>query len=164
MKLRDPILEGRNDPPRRAIVSRLGIGDVEMVGHVELRERLRDVIERIHRDRHLIALTNHNRVEAYLVAADELGRLAEAEEQLDRLRSSLPVLVAALRTGVAYPAETLQSFIGSDLAIDWRRMNAFQAAFPIESTVDEDGAPLAKLNGELRHEPIAELDDELRYG
>jgi PHD/YefM family antitoxin component YafN of YafNO toxin-antitoxin module len=141
----------------------LGLGAVQSVGHAELRSRLRDVVDRLPEDR-TVAITNRNRVEAYLVSATEFTRLAVAEEQLDRLRSSLPILITAIRSQVAYPEEALRSLIGSDLSIDWRRMNAFQAAMPTEITHDEDGRPLPLQLDNLRHEPIAELDEELTYG
>lgn len=141
----------------------LGLGSVESVGHAELRIKLREVVGRLHEDRP-VAVTNRNRVEAYLVSPTEFSRLAVAEEQLDRLRSSLPILVAALRSQVAYPAEALRSLIGSDLSIDWRQMNTFQAAMPTETTHDEDGRRLPSGMHNLHHEPIAELDEELAYG
>lgn len=143
-------------------MGRFGTGGVKTVGHVELRDHLPEVVGSVCEGQ-VVAVTKHNRVEAYLVPPSELSRLAEAEDERDRIRSALPILVAALRSGVAFPSEALRSLIGSELAVDWRRMNAFQAAFPIETTHDEQGQPLPEFVGGLRHEPIAELDDELRY-
>lgn len=141
----------------------VGIGGVEAVGHVELRSRLRRVVERVSHEGLAVAVTNHNRVEAYLVPAEALGRLVEAEGERDRMRSSLPILIAALTGGVAYPAEALRSLVGTDLPIDWRKMNAFQAAFATETTRDEDGGPLGETTGHLAHESVVEFEDELRY-
>lgn len=143
-------------------MSRFGIGAVEMVGHVELRDHLSDVVGRVGEGQ-TVAVTNRNRVEAYLVAPSELGRLAEAEDERDRIRSALPVLIAAVRSQVAFPAESLRSLIGSDLSLDWIRMNAFQAAFPVDMTHNEEGKLLPEFAGGLHHEPVAELEDELHY-
>lgn len=143
-------------------MGRFGISSAKTVGHVELRDHLHDVVGGVSEGQ-VVAVTNHNRVEAYIVAPSELGRLAEAEDERDRIRSALPILVAAVKTGVAFPSEALRSLIGSELAVDWRRMNAFQAAFPMKTTHDAEGQPLPEFVGGLRHEPIAELDDELRY-
>jgi PHD/YefM family antitoxin component YafN of YafNO toxin-antitoxin module len=139
------------------------LGEIEAVGHAELRSNLRKVVGKLHQDRP-VAVTNRNRVEAYLVSPTEFGRLADAEEQLDRLRSTLPILVAAVRSHAAYPAEALRALIGSDLSIDWRVMNAFQASMPTETTHDEDGRLLPRQAHNLHHEPVAELDEELVYG
>ena len=141
----------------------LELDEVGSVGHAELRARLREVLDSLPQDRP-IAVTNRNRVEAYLVSPAELDRLATAEEQLDRLRSSLPVMVAAIQARVAYPADALRGLIGIDLSVDWERMNAFQAAMPTEVTHDEGGRPLPGRVRALRHEPTSELDDELTYG
>jgi len=142
---------------------------MQTVGHVELRDNLSSVVGRVSAGQR-IAVTNHNRVEAYLLPPADLGRLtdalrrlADAEDQLERLHSTLPLLIAALRSGVAYPAEAMRGLIGAELPLEWERMNAFQAAFPVEATHDEDGRPLHEFDGEIRHEPITELDEELRY-
>jgi antitoxin (DNA-binding transcriptional repressor) of toxin-antitoxin stability system len=140
----------------------LGFEGVETVGHVELRDRLSEMVSKASKGRTL-AVTKHNRVEAYLVAPEKLGKLAEAEEELNRMRSALPVLIAAVGSRVAFPAESLRSLIGSDLSLDWSRMNAFQAAFPVETSHGEDGYPLPAFAGGLHHEPVLELDDELPY-
>ena len=135
----------------------------DTVGHVELREHLREILGRLGDDRP-VSVTNRNRVEAYLVSPSEFERLARADEQLDRLRATLPMLVAALQAQVAYPAEALRSLIGSDLSIDWRLMNAFQASLPTEPTHDEDGRPLTSPPRAPRHQPLEESDEELIYG
>ena len=138
-------------------------GHIETVGHVELRSSLPKIVDKLRHDRPL-AVTNHNRVEAYLVSPHEFDCLADAKEQLDRLRSSLPILVTALQSRIAYPAEVLRALIGSDLSIDWREMNAFQAAMPTQTTHDEDGRALPMQVHDLHHEPVAELDEELQFG
>jgi len=143
-------------------MTRFGIGALEMVGHVELRDHLSDVVSRVGEGQ-TVAVTNRNRVEAYLIAPSELGRLVEAEDERDRIRSTLPLLIAALRNQVAFPAEALRSLVGSDLSLDWDRMNAFQAAFPTDMTHSEEGLPLPEFTGGLSHEPVSELADELHY-
>lgn len=139
-----------------------GSNEIKTVGHVDLRNRLSEVVAEVSRGTS-IAITNRNRVEAFLIAPAEYENLVDTEQQLQRLRASLPVLLAAVRSELAYPSEALRSLIGSDLSIDWQRMNAFQTAFPMEATVDDDGQPIGSFAGPLQHEPVAELDDELRY-
>lgn len=138
--------------------------DAHSVGHTELRARLRDVLGRLREADRPVAVTNHNRVEAILVAPADFGRMSHAEEELERLRSTMPILIAALKTGVAYPADSLRGLLGTELSLDWRRMNAFQAAFPAQIAGDEDGTALpAATSAKLWHEPIEELDEEPRY-
>ena len=137
--------------------------NIEAVGHVELRSHLPEVIGRLTTANPAVAVTNRNRVEAILVDPVGYEELTEAGEELARVRATLPILVAAMTSGTAFPSESLRSLVGTDLAIDWRRMNAFQASFPVDTTHGEDGQPLSAPPKDLRHEPIDELDDELRF-
>lgn len=137
--------------------------NIEAVGHVELRSHLPEVIGRLTTANPAVAVTNRNRVEAILVDPAGYEELTEAGEELARVRATLPILVAAMTSGTAFPSESLRGLVGTDLAIDWRRMNAFQASFPVETTHGEDGHPLPAPPKVLRHEPIDELDDELRF-
>lgn len=137
--------------------------NIDAVGHVELRSHLPEVIGRLTATDPAVAVTNRNRVEAILVDPAGYEELTEAGEELARVRATLPILVAAMTSGTAFPSESLRSLVGTDLAIDWRRMNAFQASFPVDTTHGEDGHPLPAPPKDLRHEPIDELDDELRF-
>ena len=143
-------------------MSELGSGRIDRVSHVELRDHLSEVVRSV-RDGRRVAVTNHNRIEVYIVAESELASLSDAAAERDRIRSVVPLLLAAVKSGVAFPSEALRSLIGSELLIDWSAMNAFQAAFPIEVTHDDQGQPLPDGLGGFLHTPIEELDDELRY-
>jgi prevent-host-death family protein len=131
------------------------------IGHAQLRNNLREVLDQV-AGAQPVAVTNRNRIEAYLMSSTDFARLHESQEQLERLLAALPIIVAAVRSGVAYPAEALRPLIGTELSVDWRRMNEFQAMFPVEMTHDEFG-PVAPSPGMLSHEPFEELDDELVY-
>ena len=71
----------------------------------------------------------------------------------------MPLLIAAVSAGAAIPSETLDS-LGIKFDFDWRRLNAFQAAFPTRITHGEGGEPLPKMPA-IRHIPVLEADDEL---
>lgn len=150
---------------RRSRGSRLSTlrPNIDAVGHVELRSHLPEVIGRLTAANPAVAVTNRNRVEAILVDPVGYEVLTEAGKELTRVRATLPILVAAMRSGTAFPSESLRSLVGTDLAIDWQRMNAFQASFPVETTHGEDGQPLPPAPTGLQHQPIDELDDDLRY-
>jgi len=69
--------------------------------------------------------------------------------------------MAAVSAGAAIPSQTLDS-LGVQFEFDWQRLNAFQAAFPISITHDENGKPLAKMTN-AQPAPTLESDDEILW-
>jgi PHD/YefM family antitoxin component YafN of YafNO toxin-antitoxin module len=138
-----PVTRTTQDAPRR-------------VGRRRLKNELPEVLREVATPGGALALTNRNRVEAYLVAPEEY-------EELRAIRDTTPLLLAAARAGVTIPSATLDAL---DLqgAFDWEALNRFQASFEVRITRGEDGAPLpARVEG-LSHRPIGELDEELELG
>lgn len=100
--------------------------------------------------------------DAVVLAPEVFEELVSDHDQLESLRDALPLLLAALRSGVAIPSDTLDR-LGVELPADgWQDLNAFQAAFPLELTHGEDGAPLARASvGTAR--PFEEIAEELEF-
>jgi antitoxin (DNA-binding transcriptional repressor) of toxin-antitoxin stability system len=117
---------------------------VEEVGHRQLREELAPLLRRLAKTGRPTAVTNRNRVEAFIVPAAAYGELERARDNLAELRDVLPLLLAGAAAGARIPSETLER-LGIAPAFDWKRLNAFQAAFPVRITEDEEGGRLPKL-------------------
>jgi antitoxin (DNA-binding transcriptional repressor) of toxin-antitoxin stability system len=136
--------------------------EIERVGRRELKHELPKVVKRtVHRGRSA-ALTYQGKVEAMLVPPEVFDELRAAQGEAERLRSAIPLLVAAARAGVAIPSASLDR-LGIGLDFDWRALNAFQARLGIEITHDEEGHPLPPMPAA---EPAAteESDEELILG
>jgi hypothetical protein len=99
---------------------------------------------------------------AVVVSPEFFAALAESEECLEALRATLPLLLAAVRSGAGVPSETLTQ-LGIDPADQsWQALNEFQATYPVRFTASETGGPLAR--GRLTPQafiPEADLELEL---
>jgi len=131
--------------------------DIEQVGHRKLRENLSPLLRRLTKSGRMAAVTNRNKVEAVLVPARAFEEWAHAKADLGRLRQVMPLLMAAVSAGVAIPSETIQA-LGIQFEFDWKRLNAFQAAFPIRISHGEEGHPLASMPSP-RFVPMAEAEE-----
>jgi PHD/YefM family antitoxin component YafN of YafNO toxin-antitoxin module len=138
------------------------IGAMERIGRRELKQELPKVFARTVQRGRSAALTNQGAVEAVLMAPDTFAALRELELEVERLRASIPLLVAAARSRVAIPSQSLEA-LGLDLELDWRAVNAFAARFAPPITHDEEGGPLAELP-DAAPTPVTESDEELRLG
>lgn len=131
------------------------------IGHRQLREELAPLLRRLAQSGGPAAVTNRNRVEAFLVPAATFEELERARDSLAELRDVLPLLLAAAAAGAGIPSSTLER-LGIEVDLDWRRINAFQAAFPIRITQDEEGRRLTKLPIAM-HRPIEETEEDLAF-
>jgi antitoxin (DNA-binding transcriptional repressor) of toxin-antitoxin stability system len=138
---------------------------VEEVSGSELHARTAATLKRV-RTGHVVAVTHYNDVEGYLVPAVRLremtGRLSELEAQAAEMRSTLPLILAAARAGVALPSETLER-VASGLETSWEDLAGFTTQVPVRLTHGQDGAPLARGRLRAAPGPIEESgdDDEL---
>lgn len=131
------------------------------VGHRELRENLRGVLDRLTATGKPSVVTNRRQVEAVMVTAETFDALEKDRAALAELRGLVPMLVAAVAAGAAIPSETL-SRLGVSIPFDWRALNRFQAAYPIRITQDEEGHPIDSVQAsDIRVEHFEEADDEL---
>lgn len=98
-----------------------------------------------------------DRLHSYI---EELATQPDAAERLARIRPALPMLMKAIEAEAAISSSTLES-AGVEIPLDWRKLNAFQAANRIEITHDEDGTPLIAppaLTAEVTEEDEDDLD------
>ena len=117
---------------------------LQEVGHRQLREELAPLLRRLSETGQPTAVTNRNRVEAVLIPPAEYDELAQARSDLAELRDVLPLLLAGAAAGARIPSTTLER-LGIVSDFDWKRVNAFQAAFPIRISQDEEGHILPRL-------------------
>ncbi len=128
------------------------------VGRRELQNELPRVIEEQINAGVSVPITRHGDLDAYLVPPGIKDLIDEAEH----LRASLPILLAAARSGVALPSEILAEY-GVEADFDWERLIRFINASPIELERGEDGEHLAGLGQPLEHHHMDEDDTELEY-
>ena len=108
----------------------------ESVGHRRLKNHLSEVLrETVHRGR-AVPISNRGKVDGYLVPPEA----AEELERAQRLRETLPLLMAAAASGAALPSHTLQS-LGIEIPFEWRALNRFTARAPVTFTQGEDCEP-----------------------
>jgi hypothetical protein len=114
-----------------------------------------------------VAVTHYNEVEGYLVAPDRYDGLVEnatrAAERENELRATLPMLLAAARTGVAIPSETLERVMPGHGSDDWRAIAEFAATFPVRLSAGEHGEHITRARLSAHAGPIEESgnDDDL---
>lgn len=93
----------------------------------------------------------------------KLAQQPDSAERLARIRPALPMLMKAIEAEAAINSTTLEG-AGVEIPLDWRKLNAFQAANRIEITEDEDGTPIVRgpsLTAVVTDEDEDDLD--LRY-
>lgn len=74
--------------------------------------------------------------------SDLAGR-PDASEQLRRIRPALPTLMKAIEAEASLTSTTLDD-AKIEMPFDWRKLNAFQAAYRIAVTAHEDGSSIAQ--------------------
>jgi hypothetical protein len=102
-----------------------------------------------------VPISNRGEIDGYLMPPDVIEELARAE----RLRETLPLLMAAAAAGAAIPSQTLRD-LGIEIHFDWRALNRFTARTPGHLHPGEDGEAWIALSDA---EPEAVLEDEADF-
>ena len=109
----------------------------------------------------VLAVRNRDRIDGILMSPSAFADLTARAGEAVRMRAALPLLLAAAASGIAIPSETFET-LQIPGRYDWEALSDLMARFPVQITHGEDGALLPDLSGvELRHEPVAEDDEEL---
>jgi len=127
----------------------------ETVGHRRLKNQLSEVLRKTVQRGEAVPISNRGRVDGYLMPPDVIDELDRAE----RLRETLPLLMAAAASGAAIPSQTLRD-LGIEIPFDWRALNRFTARTPVTFTQGEDGEPWVALPNA---QPEAVLEDEADF-
>ena len=149
------------DPRDRLVMSSYATSS-DAVSSTDLHMKTRDTLARL-REVHAMAVTRYNSVDAYLLSPERMRELLRAEavesQRECELAETIPLLLAAARTGVAIPSETLDR-IAPGLDHSWQAVAAFAAAFPVRIQAGEDGIPITRGVLESFHRPIPESGDD----
>lgn len=127
----------------------------EAVGHRRLKNHLSEVLRETVEKGEAVPISNRGEVDGYLMPPTVVEEL----EQAERLRETLPLLMAAVAAGAAIPSQTLRN-LGIEIPFDWRALNRFSARTPISFTQGEDGEPWIALP-DARPEKL--LEDEADF-
>ena len=94
--------------PEDMTISTLTSGEpLKRVGHRELREKLGPMLERISASQGAVEVVNRGRSEAVVVSYDLYNGLLASRHELDDVRSTVALLLAAISSGAAVPSEIL---------------------------------------------------------
>ena len=102
-----------------------------------------------------VPISNRGKVDGYLMPPSVVEELERAE----KLKETLPLLMAAAASGAAIPSQTL-SDLGIEIPFDWRALNRFTARTPIVFTQGENGEPWVGLP-DAQPQPM--LEDEADF-
>jgi prevent-host-death family protein len=122
----------------------------ETVGHRKLKNHLSEVLRETVQQGEAVPISNRGRVDGYLMPPGVIEELERAE----KLRETLPLLMAAAASGAAIPSQTLLD-LGIEIPFDWKALNRFTARTPVTFTQGEDGEPWIALPG-AQPEPVLE--------
>lgn len=138
----------------------------QTVTSTDLHARTRQAIDRV-RGGSVLAVTHYNEVEAYLLSADQMRDVSERLEQAAALKQelteTLPLLLAAMKAGVAIPSDTLRH-MAPGLDDSWEAISDFASSYPLRLSRGEHGERLTR--GRLRGAgglPESGDDSELNY-
>ncbi|HEX3608451.1 MAG TPA: type II toxin-antitoxin system prevent-host-death family antitoxin [Solirubrobacterales bacterium] len=127
----------------------------ETVGHRRLKNHLSEVLRETLDRGEAVPISNRGTVDGYLMPPGVVEELDRAE----RLRETLPLLMAAVASGAAIPSQTLRD-IGVEIPLDWKALNRFTARTPVAFTQGEGGEPWIALP-DAQPEPM--LEDEADF-
>lgn len=127
----------------------------ESIGHRHLKNHLPEVLRETVHQGEAVPISNRGEVDCYLMPPSVVEELDRAE----RLRETLPLLMAAAAAGAAIPSQTLGE-LGIEIPLDWRALNRFTAKTPVTFTQGEDGEPWIALPDA---QPEAVLEDEADF-
>lgn len=114
------------------------------IGHRELRDKLGPTLAKVSASHGALEVVNRGRPEAVVVASDVFAALVASRRELDEVRSSVALLLAAVSSGAAVPSDTLVR-LGIVIPLDFDVLQTFQATYPAKVTHDEDGQPMARV-------------------
>jgi hypothetical protein len=134
--------------------------NLETFPYGEFRQKYRSIIN-AHEDEPF-ALGPHGRPEVVVMRSEIYQEMAGAMRKLDEMSRTMPVLLAAVQAGVAFPSETLAE-MGYHPEFDASKLADFVSRFAGGPTHDEDGQPLLESRVPLAHVPVEEDDRELTY-
>ncbi|GAB2447097.1 hypothetical protein GCM10027062_30850 [Nocardioides hungaricus] len=139
----------------------IGVRPDAIVSSTDLHEKTKDALERV-RVGQCVAITRYNAVDAVLVPPARMramnARIAAADQREREFETTVPLILAAARSGVAIPSETLDR-VAPGLDASWQAIAEFAAAFPLRLTHGEHGEAITR--GELVAEagPVDETGD-----
>jgi|BarGraNGADG00212_1021973.scaffolds.fasta_scaffold13159_3 PHD/YefM family antitoxin component YafN of YafNO toxin-antitoxin module len=128
---------------------------LERVGHRELRDKLGPMLEKISASHSAVEVVNRGRSEAVVVSHDMYTVLLASQRELDDVRDSVALLLAAVAAGAAVPSDTLDR-LGIIIPVDLDALQAFQATYPVRITHGEDGQRLGRT-------PVLSLESYADY-
>jgi PHD/YefM family antitoxin component YafN of YafNO toxin-antitoxin module len=114
---------------------------LQRIGHRELRDKLGPMLERISASHGAVEVVNRGRSEAVVVSHDLYTALLASQRELDDVRGTVALLLAAVSSGAAVPSDTLDR-LGIKIPVDFDALQAFQAAYPAQVTHNEEGQRL----------------------
>lgn len=126
----------------------------QSIGRRHLKNHLSQVLRETVDRGVAVPISNHGKVDGYLVPADAIDDL----ERFERLRQTLPLLMAAVASGAAIPSQTLAD-LGIEVPLDWQAMNRFAANVPVSFTLGQEGEAWRVLPAGERQQ-IAEDDTD----
>jgi prevent-host-death family protein len=127
----------------------------ETVGHRRLKNHLSEVLRETVERGEAVPISNRGRVDGYLMPPGVVEELERAE----KLRETLPLLMAAVAAGAAIPSQTLLD-LGIEIPFDWKTLNRFAARAPVTFTQGESGEPWIALSDA---QPERILEDEADF-
>jgi hypothetical protein len=134
--------------------------NLETFPYGEFRQKYRSIINA--HDDEPFALGPHGRAEVVVMRSEVYQEMAGAVRQLAEMSRTMPVLLAAVQAGVAFPSETL-SEMGYRPDFDANKLAEFVSRFAGGPTHDEEGQPLSESSVPLTHEQVEEDELVLTY-
>lgn len=83
-----------------------------------------------------------NEATAVVLSPDRYAELRDAADELDQVRSVMPLLLSAVRAGADIPSHTLEAFGFDPTDASWQTLNWIQHQVPISIDADETGDPV----------------------
>lgn len=128
----------------------------------QLHARTAEALKRVQTD-HWLVITHYNNVEGYLVSPEQLEFLRSSVVELEALRqevaATLPLVLAAARSGVAIPSEALRRLV-PDMESSWADVATFAATAPVHISRGEAGEGLARGRLRAAGGRVEEADDD----
>jgi len=144
-----------------ATASTIGVRPDAIVSSSDLHAKTKEALERV-RDGACVAVTHYNAVDAVLVPPRQMRlmteRIAAADEREREFEASLPLILAAARSGVAIPSAILER-IAPGLNASWQAVAEFAAAFPLRLTHGDYGERITRGQLVAEAAPVEESGD-----
>jgi hypothetical protein len=128
----------------------------------QLHARTAEALKRVQTD-HWLVITHYNNVEGYLVSPEQLEFLRSSVVELEALRqevaATLPLVLAAARSGVAIPSEALRRLV-PNMESSWADVATFAATAPVRISRGEAGEGLERGRLRAAGGRVEEADDD----